>query len=141
MRSNNHPKVRDYGNQPLIFNIDHAAKMNENFRIALWTGRDLQLTLMSVPPNEDIGVERHDDLDQFICIEDGKAIVMMGNRPDALLIRHPVNASDAIIVPAGTWHNIVNAGGTPLKLYSIYAPPQHPFGTVQPTKQDAEHGH
>ena len=134
-----HPEIRDYGCEPLIFHIHHAAEMNENFRTTLWTGRDMQLTLMSIPGHGDIGVEMHDDVDQLIRIESGKAMVYMGSCRNNLRERGCVDGNYAIIIPAGTWHNIVNVGNRPLKLYSIYAPPKHPFGTVHATKEDAEH--
>ena len=135
-----HPEIRDYGCEPFIFNIDHATCMNENFRTALWTGQDLQLTLMSIPVGCDIGVEMHGDVDQFIRVESGRAVVYMGNCRKNLQEMACVNENYAILIPAGTWHNIVNVGNRPLKLYSLYAPPTHRFGTVHRTKADAE-GH
>ena len=138
-RCGKHPEIRDYGCEPFIFNIDHATNMNQNFRTTLWTGRDMQLTLMSIPVYESIGVEMHDDVDQFIRIESGKARVYFGSSPSCLCDIGCVNESYAILIPAGTWHNVVNVGNHPLKLYSLYAPPQHPFGTVHKTKADAEH--
>ena len=133
-----HPEIRDYGCEPFIFNIHHATNMNENFRTTLWTGRDMQLTLMSIPRGCDIGVEMHSDVDQFIRIESGRAKVYMGSCRNHLEEMGCVDNSDAILIPAGTWHNIVNVGSCPLKLYSLYAPPKHPFGTVHVTKGDAE---
>lgn len=145
MRNHNcgrHPGVRDYGAEPFVFNIEHATCMNRNFRTALWTGCHMQLTLMSIPTGGDIGVEMHEDVDQFIRIESGRAKVYMGDCRNSLCEKATVDGNYAIIIPAGTWHNIVNAGCRPLKLYSLYAPPQHPFGTVHKTKADAEHeGH
>ena len=138
-RCGEHPEIRDYGGEPFIFNIRHAAVMNKNFRTTLWTGRDMQLTLMSIPVGSDIGIEMHDDVDQFIRIESGKAKVYMGSCRNDLKEIGCVNGNYAIIIPAGTWHNIVNTGSRPLKLYSLYAPPKHPFGTVHRTKADAEH--
>lgn len=134
-----HPEIRDFGPEPLIFNIDHATNRNQNFRTTLWTGHHMQLTLMSIPVRGDIGVEMHPDVDQFIRIEAGRAKVYMGNCRNDLREKGCVDGNYAIIIPAGTWHNIVNVGNQPLKLYSIYAPPQHPFGTVHQTKADAEH--
>ena len=93
---------------------------------------------MSIPVGTDIGVEMHPDLDQFLRIEDGCAMIMMGENEYELNYRKKVNGDYAILVPAGTWHNIINTGNRPLKIYSIYAPPQHPFGTVHKTKADAE---
>ena len=142
MRKHNcgeHPEIRDYGCEPFIFNIHHATEMNESFRTTLWTGRDMQLTLMSIPVHSDIGIEIHDDVDQFIRIEGGRAKVYMGSCRNDLKEIGYVDGNYAIIIPAGTWHNIVNVGNRPLKLYSIYAPPKHPFGTVHRTKEDAEH--
>ena len=137
-----HPEIRDYGCEPFIFNIDHATKMNETFRTTLWTGRDMQLTLMSIQTCGDIGVEMHDDVDQFIRIESGRAKVYMGSCRSNMQEMGCVDENYAIIIPAGTWHNIVNVGNRPLKLYSLYAPPKHPFDTVHKTKEDAEHeGH
>ena len=133
-----HPEIRDYGCEPFIFNINRATNMNENFRATLWTGRDMQLTLMSIPVRGDIGAEMHSDVDQFICVESGRATVYMGNCRNDLCEMGTVDENYAILIAAGTWHNIVNSGNRSLKLYSLYAPPQHPFGTVHRTKADAE---
>ena len=135
-----HPQIQDYGCEPFIFNIHHATCMNENFRTTLWTGCNLQLTLMSIPVRGDIGVEMHADVDQFIRIESGRAKVYMGTCRNDLREVACVDGNYAIFIPAGTWHNIVNVGDCPLKLYSLYAPPHHPFGTVHSTKKDAEQG-
>ena len=134
-----HPEIRDYGCEPFIFNINHATNMNEKFRLTLWTGHDMQLTLMCIPVCESIGEEMHPNVDQFIRIESGRAKVYMGSCKNDLKEMACVDGNDAILIPAGTWHNIVNIGNCPLKLYSLYAPPQHPFGTVHCTKEDAEH--
>ena len=134
-----HPEIRDYGCEPFIFNINHATKMNENFRTTLWTGEYLQLTVMSIPASCDIGIEMHSDVDQFIRIESGRAKVYMGSCRNNLQEKACVDGNYAVIIPAGTWHNIVHVGKQPLKLYSLYAPPKHPFGTVHQTKGDAEH--
>ena len=137
-----HPEIRDYGPEPFVININHATNMNQNFRTTLWTGQDMQVTLMSIPICGDIGVEMHSNVDQFIRIECGKAKVYMGRCQNNLQEQACVDGNYAILIPAGTWHNIVNAGNCPLKLYSIYAPTQHPYGTVHRTKEDAEHqGH
>ncbi len=134
-----HPPIRDYGGEPFVFNIHHATTKNQNFRTTLWTGNHLQLTLMSIPVKCDIGVEMHPDVDQFVRVECGRAKVYFGNSRNSLREAQVVNENYAILIPAGTWHNIVNIGNCPLKLYSLYAPPQHPFGTVHKTKSDAEH--
>ena len=113
--------------------------MNENFRTVLWTGGDMQLTLMSIPAGGEIGVEMHTDVDQFIRVENGKAKVYIGESKDNFEEVSLVDGNYAILIPKGTWHNIVNVGNRPLKLYSLYAPPKHPNGTVIPKKEDAEH--
>lgn len=112
--------------------------MNTNFRTALWTGKHLQVTLMSIPVGGDIGLEIHHNVDQFIKIESGQALVQIGNNKNSTTSREKIDSNYAVIIPAGTWHNIINIGHTPLKLYSIYAPPNHPFGTVDKTKSSAE---
>lgn len=125
----------DHGKQAYITNIEAATLNNENFRTALWTGSNLQLTLMTIQPGEDIGLEVHADHDQFLRIEAGRAVVHMG--PDEGNLEEKIaKADDAIFVPAGIWHNITNDGDEPLKLYSIYAPPEHPHGTIHVTKQE-----
>ena len=134
-----HPEIRDYGPEPFAFNIHHATTKNQNFRTTLWTGNHLQLTLMNIPVNSDIGVEMHPDVDQFVRVESGRAKIYFGNSRNSLREAEVVNENYAILIPAGTWHNIVNIGICPLKVYSLYAPPQHPFGTVHKTKADAEH--
>ncbi len=135
------PSSEDYGPNPFLINIERATKENNFFRTALWTGKHLQLTLMSIPPGGDIGLEIHPNTDQFLRIEQGRGVVMMGDSRDRLNFRQRVADDDAILIPAGTWHNLVNTGREALKLYSIYAPPQHPFGTVHTTKKDAEEEH
>ena len=110
---------------------------NHTYRTALWTGEYLQLTVMSLHPGEDIGLEMHPNVDQFLRIEQGQGIIQMGNSKDNLNMQWVVFDDSAIIIPACTWHNLINIRNVPLKLYSIYAPPNHPYGTVHPTKQDA----
>lgn len=134
-------QLKDYGPCPYVVNIEEATKQNDYYRIALWTGEYLQLTLMSINPGDDIGLELHEDHDQFIRIEEGQGIVMMGDRKDQLDFKAEVYDDDAIFIPAGKWHNLINTGCTPLKLYSIYAPPEHPRGTIHRTKADAEKHH
>lgn len=131
-------KLKDYGPEPFVINIEKATLQNNNFRIALWTGKHLQLTLMTIKAGEDIGLEIHPELDQFIRIEQGQGLVKMGDSKNKLDFQRKVHDDYAIIIPAGKWHNLINTGSTPLKLYSIYAPPEHPFGTVHETKADAK---
>ena len=131
------PLLKDYGAEPFVVNINQAAKQNNTYRTALWTGTHLQVTLMSLNVGEDIGLEMHPDVDQFLRIEQGQGIVQMGKSKDNLNFERNVYDDSAIMIPAGTWHNVTNTGNIPLKLYSIYAPPNHPFGTVHETKADA----
>lgn len=132
------PCIKDRGNTPCIVNMDCLAKQNKCYRTALWTGSHLQVTLMCIPVHRDIGLEIHDNVDQFIRIEDGCALLEMGESKNNLNCRKQINRNYAVIIPAGTWHNIINIGKTPLKLYSIYAPPQHPFGTIDEVKPSVE---
>ena len=127
----------DYGPHPYVLNVNQAAAANQNFRTAVWTGENLQMTLMSIPTCGEIGWENHTDTDQHIRVEQGNAILQMGECSGQVNFEKRLGAMDAVFVPAGTWHNIVNAGRCPLKVSSIYAPPHHPRGTVQQTKEDA----
>lgn len=138
-------RVTDYGAQPFVVDIEEVTKKNNTFRTAIWTGRHLQVTLMSLNVGEDIGLEIHPTVDQFLRIEQGQGLVQMGDSKDRLDFAEKVYDDYAIVVPAGKWHNVTNTGNQPLKLYSIYAPPQHPYGTVHETKAVAmaaeEHHH
>jgi mannose-6-phosphate isomerase-like protein (cupin superfamily) len=111
---------------------------NQNFRTALWTGSHLQMTLMSIPPRGEIGLEIHKDTDQIIRIEQGSAVAKMGSCPEHPDIQQSLSVGDVVFVPAGTWHNVKNTGRYPLKVSSVYAPPNHPKGTLQRTGEDAE---
>jgi len=128
----------DYGKQPFALNIEQATVSNNNFRVAKWTGSNLQMTLMAIQVGDDIGLEVHDDHDQFLRIEQGKARVEMGLSKEELSFQQEVADDYAIFVPAGIWHNVINIGDEPLKLYSIYAPSEHAAGTIHQTKADAE---
>jgi len=129
--------ITDTGPNPLIVNIEDATLENENYRTTLWTGTKLQVTLMAIQPGHDIGLEVHEDHDQFLRIEEGEATVYLGDARDSLKTQL-AHKDDIVIVPAGKWHNLVNGGNEPLKLYSIYAPAEHPHGTVHATKADAD---
>jgi len=128
--------IIDNGPAPTVTNIETATIENTNYRTTLWTGKNLQITLMSIDPGNDIGLEVHDTHDQFLRIEQGQATVSMGPTKEQLQVWQASN-NDAIVVPSGTWHNLVSSGEVPLKVYSIYAPPQHPHGTVHATKEEA----
>lgn len=96
---------------------------------------------MAIAPGDDIGLEVHEDHDQFLRVEEGRGKVQMGPAEDDLSFEQIAEDDDAIFIPAGSWHNVTNVGDEPLKLYSIYAPPEHEHGTVHPTKaDDPEHG-
>ncbi|MGH3330811.1 MAG: cupin domain-containing protein [Nocardioidaceae bacterium] len=120
-----------------VGNIEETAKGNSYFREVLFTAQNLQLVVMSLEPGEEIGVEMHDHLEQFIRIESGSATVTMGPSKDEIAETHALEDDWAVIIPGGTWHNVINTGGGSLKLYTIYAPPEHPDGTVHRTKADA----
>jgi len=126
--------LKDHGPNPFVIDIDHATRQNKNFLRTLWTGDYLQLTLMNIGMGEDIGLEVHFDHDQFIRIEDGKGLVKMGDSKDMLDFQREVDDDDVILIPAGKWHNLINIGNEPLKLYSLYAPAEHSFDTVYETK-------
>ena len=128
----------DQGAAPFVTDIEEMTRQNTNYRTALWTGPHLQLTLMCIPSGGEIGLEVHPDTDQFLRIESGSGMTVMGSSKNRLSCRQPVSDGCAIFVPAGTWHNIVNTGACPLKLYTIYAPPHHPHGTVQSIKACAD---
>lgn len=91
---------------------------------------------MSIDVGDDVGLEVHSDVDQFLRIEEGEGLVQMGKSKDQLTFVRDVKDDSAIMVPAGYWYNLTNTGNTSLKLYTIYAPPEHPFGTVHRTKVD-----
>lgn len=129
--------IKDYGPAPFVANIEGSSLENDNYRTTLWTGSNLQVTLMSIQPGHDIGLEVHPHVDQFLRIEQGQATVHMGPAQDNLQTWQAADGN-AVIVPAGTWHNLTNSGDLDLKVYSIYAPVQHPHGTVHVTQEEAE---
>jgi len=134
-------KLQDYGPKPFVVNINEATRQNNTFRTVLWTGKHLQVTLMSINVGDDIGLEIHPNIDQFIRIEQGEALVKMGKNKNKLDFEAKASDDFAIMIPAGYWHNIINTGNRPLKVYAIYAPPQHPHGAVHMTKAEAEAPH
>ena len=129
---------RDPGPAPYVFSVERAAMQNRNFRTAVWTGDNLQMTLMSIVPCGEIGLEIHPDTDQYLRIEQGNAVVQMGRCRQQLDFRKNVCCGDAIFVPAGTWHNLSNTGRGNLLISSVYAPPKHSRGTIDRTKEEAE---
>ena len=117
-----------------LTNIEHATKENTDYRRVLYTATHSQLVLMSLAPGEEIGEEVH-HLDQFIRFEAGQGKVVLDG------IAHEVKADDAVVIPEGTRHNVINTGADDLKLYTVYAPPEHKDGTVEATKADEHEEH
>ena len=112
--------------------IEKQTLKNNYFRQVLFTGKHAQLVVMCLQPGEEIGNEVHPNVDQFFRIEQGKATFVFNGKE-----KHSAKDGDAVIVPAGTYHNVINASKTQLKLYTIYSPPNHPDKTVHKTKADA----
>ena len=131
----------DHGPLPYAIDVVEAAVRNENFRTTVWTGTHLQMTLMCIKPGDDVGLEVHPDTDQVLFVAEGHGMTRMGQNKTSLSYQQAVSVGSAVFVPCGTWHNVINTGDRPLKLYTVYAPPHHPFGTVHRTKKDAEHEH
>ncbi|AKI02062.1 mannose-6-phosphate isomerase [Hoeflea sp. IMCC20628] len=130
--------TKDYGSDPYVVDIEKDTLENPNFRTTRWTGKNIQLTLMTIPVGGDIGLEVHETHDQFLRLEQGTGRVQMGPSRDQLNFEREVGADWAVFVPAGFWHNITNIGDEPIKLYAIYGPPDHLHGTVHATQVDAE---
>ncbi|TFI58828.1 cupin domain-containing protein [Sphingomonas parva] len=116
-------------------NIEEVTVANEDFRRVLYTGKNLQLVLMTLKPGEEIGEEVHEDRDQFFRVEEGEGTVYIDGAANA------VKDDFAVIVPAGARHNVVNSGAEPLRLYTIYGPPEHKDKVVHKTKEQAERDH
>ncbi|HOG09216.1 MAG TPA: cupin domain-containing protein [Smithella sp.] len=132
---------KDYGKKPWMVDIEDLTVKNENFRTTKWTGQNLQMTVMSLKPGEEIGLEKHDKGDQFIRVEKGNARVVMGVSKDKMTFDEKVSDDWAIFIPGGFWHNIINEGDKPLKVYVIYAPPEHPARTVHKTFKESAAAH
>jgi len=118
-----------------VGDIEKLTEENENFRKVLYTGQYMQLVLMSLNPGEEIGEEVHDDRDQFFRIEEGSGEIVIDG------VANPVEDDFAVIVPAGAKHNVRNTGKEPLRLYTIYGPPEHVDSTVHATKAEADASH
>ena len=131
----------DNGGKTYVVNVGRIAAQNSNFRTAIWTGCNLQMTVMCIPACGEIGSEIHDNTDQLIRVEHGNAVVKFGKSRSRMDYCQSMSQGDAVFIPAGTWHNILNPDNEPLRLSSVYAPPNHPKGTVHRTKKDAEHEH
>ena len=129
---------KDRGKEPYVVDIESKTVNNDNFRTTLWTGAHLQLTLMSIPVGGDIGLEVHPKNDQFLRLEKGKGRVQMGPKKSELTFERDVEDDWAILVPAGTWHNVTNIGDEPMKVYAPHGPADHVTATVHKTQEDAE---
>jgi mannose-6-phosphate isomerase-like protein (cupin superfamily) len=122
--------IKDIGPQPQSFDLEAATLDNKNYRSVVWSGRYLQVTLMSIPAGADIGLEAHPDTDQFLRLDGGRGRVQMGRTKDQLTFDKEVSDGWCILVPAGTWHNVTNIGDDPLQVYAIYAPAHHKPGKI-----------
>jgi mannose-6-phosphate isomerase-like protein (cupin superfamily) len=118
-----------------VENIEELTVENDNFRKVLYTGKHMQLVLMTLQPGEEIGAEVHETHDQFFRIEEGMGRVTIDDN------NYDVEDDDAVIVPAGARHNVVNTGSEPLRLYTIYGPPEHRDGVIHATKDDETEEH
>jgi mannose-6-phosphate isomerase-like protein (cupin superfamily) len=127
-------RIEDIGPLPHSFDMEQATTANPDYRSVAWSGRYLQVTLMSIPVGGDIGLEAHPETDQFIRLEAGKGRVRMGTSADHLTLDRDVSDGWCVLVPAGTWHNIANTGSSPMQLYTIYAPAHHKPAKVQATQ-------
>lgn len=130
--------IKDIGPEPTVFDIEDETTGNDDYRRVAWSGKFLQVTLMSIPVGGEIGLELHADTDQFLRVEAGEGLVEIGDAKDALNIKEELEDDFVVLVPAGKWHNVTNTGDEPLKLYSIYAPAHHKPGKVQETKEIAD---
>lgn len=130
--------VEDVGPRPNSFDLEAATCENTNYRTVAWSGIHLQVTLMSIPVGESIGLEVHHDTDQFLRLDAGQGKVQMGSAEDDLTTEHDVSDGWCVLVPAGTWHNITNTGDQPMQLYAVYAPVHHAAGKVHRTADDSE---
>jgi len=118
-----------------VDNIEQLTEANGDFRRVVYTGHNLQLVLMTIQPGEEIGEEVHDDRDQFFRIEAGEGVIEIDG------VAHRVKADDGVIVPQGARHNVIAGGSEPLRLYTIYGPPEHVDGTVHKTCAEAGQAH
>lgn len=121
-----------------VLNMEEETKNNTNFRTTLWTGEHTQLTVMSIPAGGEIGLEVHSNVDQFLRVEAGAAKLHTGPSEAEVSETAELQPDHAALIPAGTWHNVVNIGDTELKVYSLYSPAEHAPGTIHKTKAEAD---
>ncbi|HQY34200.1 MAG TPA: cupin domain-containing protein [Actinotalea sp.] len=130
--------LTDIGPSPQSFDLEAATLENTSYRAVAWSGRYLQVTLMSIPAGGDIGLEMHPDTDQFIRLDGGRGRAQMGPAKDELTFDQQVEDGWCVLVPAGSWHNITNTGSEPMQVYTVYAPAHHQPGKVQATRSIAD---
>lgn len=129
--------IEDIGPQPQSFDLERATRENTHYRSVAWSGRYLQVTLMSIPVGGQIGLEMHPGTDQFLRLDAGRGRVQLGMAKDQLTFVEEVSDGWCILVPAGAWHNVTNIGDVPMQLYAIYAPAHHKPGKIHKTASDA----
>lgn len=132
---------QDMGGNPWVLDIKGSTIENSSYREAKWTGEYMQMVFMSIKPGEEIDLEMHDNLDQFIRLEQGEARVLMGQEEDDLTFEKTVYMNWAMFIPAGYYHRVINSGDVDLKLYTIYAPASHPKGITHKTYSEAREYH
>ena len=130
-------KIEDIGPQPQSFDLEKFTLENTNYRRVAWSGRYLQVTLMSIPVGRDIGLEMHPETDQFLRLDAGRGRVQIGPSKDRLTFEEEVSDGWCILIPAGSWHNVTNTGEEPMQVYAIYAPAHHKPGKIHKTASDA----
>ena len=130
--------LHDVGPKQDAFDLEQATVENPDYRHIAWSGRYLQLSLMSIEPGGSIGLETHPETDQFIRLDAGRGLARMRSSKDELDWEQEVGDGWCVLVPAGMWHDIVNTGDEPMRLYTVYAPVHHAAGKVQATPADAE---
>ena len=130
--------VGHVADKPLLINVYDTTYSNDFYRKEIWTGDNAQVTVMSIPQGGEIGLEQHENFDQILKIEYGVGSVYFGESKQSVKFIGNANSEYAVFIPAGTWHNVINERNVPLKLFSVYAPPHHPKGTVHKTKFDSD---
>lgn len=129
--------IKDIGPQVQAFDLEQATRENTDYRSVAWSGRYLQVTLMSIPVDSDIGLEMHPETDQFLRLDAGRGRVQIGTAKDKLTFEEEVSDGWCILVPAGSWHNVTNIGNEPMQVYAIYAPAHHKPGKIHNSSLDA----
>ena len=129
-------KIYDRGNDPYVFSIPEAVRSTNDYRRALWSGEHLQMLSMVIPQGEEIGIEAHEGADQLTIVWEGFGDAVIGTSPNRMSHTERLSAGSAVIIPAGCYHNIRNTSKAPMRIITVYAPMQEPYGTVQKNKPD-----